>query len=112
MRTLRFVISLSLGILLPLAIQLRVRRGLSAEQRAAAWNAATWGAALYAFGPLSMVGFLSVVARVAPLGWLKRLGPAVAGVLGGAAGVVVAAAVMALVAGVDGLIARALGLPE
>lgn len=109
MRTLRFVISMSLGILLPLAIQLRVRRGLTVEQRAEAWNAATWGAALYAFGPLSMVGFLSVVARVA---WFERSARVLGGVLGGVAGFIVAAAVMALVAGVDWLIARALGLPE
>lgn len=109
MRTLRFVISLSLGILLPLAIQLRVRRGLSAEQRAEAWNAATWGAALYAFGPLSMVGFMSVVARVA---WFERGARVLGGVLGAAAGLVVAAALLALVAGVDWLFAWALGLPE
>ena len=109
MKTLRFVINLALGILLPLAIQLWVRRRLSPAQRSAAWNTATWGAALYAFGPLSLVGYFSVIARVA---WFQRPRPVLAGALGGLAGLVAAALVMALIVGADWLLGLALGLPE
>lgn len=57
MRTLRFAFQILLGIALPLAAQLWDRRRLSAAQREVCWNGATWGAALYAFGPLSMLGW-------------------------------------------------------
>src|SRR5262245_26192373 len=65
MKVLRFLVQLALGICLPLAVQIWDKRRLSAEQREAAWNAATWGAALYAFGPLSMLGWCWVTRR----GW-------------------------------------------
>jgi hypothetical protein len=57
LETLRVLIVLILSILLPFAVQRWDRRRLNAEQRARAWNAASWGAALYAFGPLSMIGW-------------------------------------------------------
>src|SRR4051794_10090606 len=57
MKTLRFALQIVLGIALPLAAQLWDRRRLSPEQREACWNGATWGAALYAFGPFSMLGW-------------------------------------------------------
>jgi hypothetical protein len=54
---LRLVVSLILGITLPLLVQIWDRRRLTARQRAGAWNTASWGSALYAFGPLSMIGW-------------------------------------------------------
>ncbi|MCC6525713.1 MAG: transcriptional regulator [Polyangiaceae bacterium] len=50
-------------ILLPLAAQLWDRRYLDAAARERAWNAASWGAALYAFGPASMLGWFFVTRR-------------------------------------------------
>jgi hypothetical protein len=52
----RTVLSMVLGIALTLALQLHDRRTLSPE-RTRPWNFATWGSALYAFGPLSMLGW-------------------------------------------------------
>ena len=51
------------SIVVPLALQLWDRRRLSPEQRARCWNVATWGSALYAFGPLSMLGWCWVTRR-------------------------------------------------
>lgn len=55
METLRVTIALILGMALPFAVQRWDRLRLTDEQRSGAWNAATWGAALYGFGPLSMI---------------------------------------------------------
>ncbi len=111
MSTLRLVIQMVLGIALPLALQRWDRRRLTPEQRAACWNGATWGAALYAFGPLSMLGWCWVTRGVqhgrpdarGPRRWraLKALG------LGAAS----AAALVLVLSGVDTLVALALGLP-
>lgn len=99
-----------LGIALPLALQRCDRRRLTPAQRAACWNGATWGAALYAFGPLSMLGWCWVTRGVQhgrpdgrPRRWraLKALG------LGAAS----AAALVLVLSGVDYLVALALGLP-
>ena len=65
MKILRYIVQLALGIALTLALQRWDRRRLSAERQAAAWNTASWGAALYAFGPLSMLGWCWVTRR----GW-------------------------------------------
>ena len=65
MKVLRFVLQLALGICVPLALQLWDKRRLSPQQREASWNFATWGSALYAFGPLSMLGWCWVTRR----GW-------------------------------------------
>jgi len=71
------LVSMVLGIALPLVVQLWDRRRLAPEARARAWNVATWGSALYAFGPLSMLGWCWVTRR----GWAKALGLPVAAVL-------------------------------
>ncbi|WP_437533710.1 transcriptional regulator [Sorangium sp. So ce726] len=64
MSTLRLALQMVLGIALPFALQRWDRRRLTPEQRAACWNGATWGAALYAFGPLSMLGWCWVTRGV------------------------------------------------
>lgn len=64
-------IAMVLGILFPLLVQLWDKRHLDEEQRARAWNFASWGAALYAFGPLSMLGWFWVTRR----GWRRLYGP-------------------------------------
>jgi hypothetical protein len=46
-----------LSIVLPLLLQLWDKRRLDDEQRARSWNVASWGSALYAFGPMSMLGW-------------------------------------------------------
>lgn len=46
-----------LGIVLPLLVQLWDRRRMDDAQRARVWNFASWGTALYAFGPLSLLGW-------------------------------------------------------
>lgn len=94
-RTLCFVIQLVMATGLPLAVQLWDRGRLSPEQRARSWNAATWGAALYAFGPLSMLGWCWVTRR----SWLA---------LG--VGVVVGLALSAVAAGSSLLTAWLLGV--
>ncbi len=48
------------SIVLPVAIQRMDRRRMSAAMRARTWNFATWGASVYAFGPLSMLGWFWV----------------------------------------------------
>jgi hypothetical protein len=57
METLRLSLKMVLSIVLPLAAQRWDRRRLTPEQRDAAWNEATWAAALYALGPASMIGW-------------------------------------------------------
>jgi len=105
MRTLRFTLQIALGITLPLVLQLWMRRRLSPAQRAFAWNGATWGAALYAFGPLSLLGWFWVTRRALPFG---PRGNAAAGLGLGVASVGV---VGLMIAGIDWLAAAALGLP-
>lgn len=95
-RTLCFVIELAVGIGLPLLVQLWDRSRLSPEQRARSWNTATWGAALYAFGPLSMLGW----------GWVTRKS-----VLGLLLGLVAGAALLAASVAIGRLSAYLLGLP-
>jgi hypothetical protein len=105
MKTLRFALQIALGIALPLAVQVWHRRHLTPAQRAAAWNGATWGAALYAFGPLSLLGWFWVTRGAWPFGRAGRAATALG--LG-----VAAIAVVALVLhGADLLAALALGLP-
>lgn len=84
--TLRYVIQIVLAFALPLLLQLWDRKHLSTEQRARAWNQATWGAALYAFGPFSMLGW----------GWVTRR--RVSGLF---MGLVAALAISLVVYGVD-----------
>lgn len=56
--TARTAIIMVASILFPWLAQLADRRLMSAETRARTWNVATWGAALYAFGPASMLGWI------------------------------------------------------
>lgn len=96
MKVLRFVVQLALGIGLSLALQLwDKRRNLNEEQLARAWNTASWGAALYAFGPLSLVAWYWVTRR----GWRRFV-----------YGVPAMAVVVALMASVDELLRMALGM--
>ncbi|WP_437637383.1 transcriptional regulator [Sorangium sp. So ce854] len=114
MSALRLALQMALGIALPLALQLWDRRRLTAEQRNACWNGATWGAALYAFGPLSMLGWCWVT-RGVQHGRRDRLTPRrtqrwrAVKALG--LGVASAAAIVLVMSGVDTLVALALGLP-
>jgi hypothetical protein len=85
-----------LGIGLTLLVQRWDRRHLSEEQRSRSLNFATWGAALYAFGPASMLGW----------GWVTR--KSFLGLLGG---LLCAAALVAIIAGIDYLFGIAAGLP-
>ena len=57
MNVLLFALNIVLGIAIPLGIQLADRRRLSAAERAWVWNTASWGAALYNFGPLSLIAW-------------------------------------------------------
>lgn len=52
-----FVLNMALGIAIPLVIQLLDRERMSREQRAWVWGFASWGSALYNFGPLSLVAW-------------------------------------------------------
>ncbi|WP_437572212.1 transcriptional regulator [Sorangium sp. So ce542] len=111
MSALRLAIQMLLGIALPLALQRWDRRRLTPEQRAACWNGATWGAALYAFGPLSMLGWCWVT-RGVQHGRPDARGPRglrAVKALGLGAGS--AAALVLVLAGIDTLVALALGLP-
>lgn len=72
MKTARFALQMALGIALPLLVQLADRRRFDDDQRARMWNFATWGAALYAFGPASMLGWAWVTRP--RWRWYERLG--------------------------------------
>lgn len=96
MKTLRYALDIVLSVALPLALQLWDRRRLKPEQRARAWNYASWGAALYGFNVLSMLAWFWVTRRSA-LGLLWGLLSTLA-----LAGVLI---------GLDYLLALALGLP-
>jgi hypothetical protein len=125
MRTARYMTQLVLGIVLPLLVQRWDRSTLSRERRARTWNGATWAAALYAFGPLSMLGWswvsrrdlwLAGVASVTRLretdGGFRRVVALVLGwLVAVVVGAVAAAALFVLIGLVDWLVALALGLP-
>jgi hypothetical protein len=94
-KVLRFVIQLALGIGLAFGLQLwDKRRHLDDAQRDRAWNTASWGAALYAFGPISLLGWYWVTRR----GWRRVYG------------LLATAVVAAIVGGVDELLRIALGM--
>lgn len=88
MKAARVALQMALGIVLPLLVQRWDKARLSPERLGRTWSYATWGAALYAFGPLSMLGWVyvtrrdlwfSLVRRVAPVDddspWRSRLLP-------------------------------------
>lgn len=96
---LRVVLQMVLSIALTVAAQLVLRRRQPPDQRERRWNGATWGAAVYAFGPLSMLGFFWVVR--AP-GWRGAL-------LALAYGVASAFVILAVMVGIDAALEAALG---
>lgn len=67
MKVAQTAVAMILGIVLPLLVQLWDKRRLDDEARQRSWNVATWGGALYAFGPLSMLGWSWVTRR----GWTR-----------------------------------------
>ena len=69
MKVAQTAVAMILGIVLPLIVQLWDKRRLDDEARARSWNLATWASALYAFGPLSMLGWSWVTRR----GWPRVL---------------------------------------
>ena len=58
MDTLRYTVGFLLGIVLPLRLQRWDRSHLRPDRRAGTWNRVSWSAALYAFGPFSMIGWV------------------------------------------------------
>ena len=113
MNTLRFVIRLILGIAVTYAVQRWDRRRLAPWQRERAWNTASWGSALYGFGPLSMLGW-AWVTRQQFFRWARRSLPlavvwSVALLL---AGLAAAVAVSMAVEGVDRLLGLLAGAPD
>jgi len=98
MKTVLYVVQLALGIGLPLALQLWDWRRLTPWRRAHAWNTSTWWAALYAFGPASMLGWCWTSRRDMAAGLRLLLG------------VLSTIGVGAAVAGLSELAAMALGL--
>ncbi|MEM9875976.1 MAG: hypothetical protein AAF928_13850 [Myxococcota bacterium] len=56
------------SIVVPWALQVLDRRRLPPAARRRGWNVASWGAALYAFGPISMLGWVFVTRP-----WPRRL---------------------------------------
>ncbi len=57
MGTLFFALNMVLGMLIPLALQRMDRRRMTTEERAWVWNFASWGSAVYNFGPMSLVAW-------------------------------------------------------
>ncbi|MEZ4309942.1 MAG: hypothetical protein R3F14_18035 [Polyangiaceae bacterium] len=51
------VTQMVLGIVIPLTLQMLDRERMTDEERSWTWNRATWGSALYNFGPLSLVAW-------------------------------------------------------
>jgi hypothetical protein len=112
MGTLRFVISLVLGIALTYGVQRWDRARLTPAQQERAWNGATWAAALYAFGPFSMVGW-ACVTRILAAPWWPRSGlrAVAAAVLVIAGGLVSALLILYVIAATDRLVAWLAGVP-
>lgn len=114
MNTLRYAIAVILGFALPYLVQRWDRARLPPERRAAAWNGATWGAALYAFGPLSMVPWVFVT-RTRFSRWAREEGVATA--IAKCVGLLLAGALAALLIAVvitvaDWAFAQVTGAPE
>jgi len=57
LHALALLLNMILGIAIPLGIQLWDRSRLSPTQREWVWGYASWGSALYNFGPLSLVAW-------------------------------------------------------
>ncbi|MBM4374584.1 MAG: transcriptional regulator [Deltaproteobacteria bacterium] len=76
MEVARLVLAMVLGIVLPLVAQYVDRSRMDPASRARGWNGATWGAALYAFGPLSMLGWCWVTRAPYRRVWVGALSTA------------------------------------
>ncbi|MGK3966032.1 transcriptional regulator [Sorangium sp. So ce118] len=111
MSALRLAIQMVLGIALPLALQLWDRRRLTPEQRNACWNGATWGAALYAFGPLSMLGWCWVTRNVQRGRSAARRTPRWSALKALGLGAASTSAIVLVMSGIDYVVALLLGLP-
>jgi hypothetical protein len=111
MKTLLLVLITLLNWALTLGVQLADHRRLDATQRARGWNSATWGAAVYWFGFLSMLPWVWVT-RVEWRAWRARgLTVALArSALLLLAGAGAAAAVLALLMAAEAGLATALGV--
>ena len=113
MKTLRTAVGMLLSILLPYLVQRWDRRRLTPEQRAATWNYASWGSALYGFGPLSMIGW-AWVTRQGVRRWRRPGWGAIElqsrGVL--AAGLAAMLGIGLIMQGVDELIRVLVGAPD
>lgn len=57
MKVLLLALNIVLGIVVPLGAQLWDRRRMSRAEREQVWNFASWGSALYNFGPFSLVAW-------------------------------------------------------
>lgn len=99
MAVLRVVLQMVLAIVLTVALQLAIRSRLPPDRRARGWNGATWGAAVYAFGPASMLGFFWVTRTPGPFGAVIAL----------ALGVLSTAALVGALAGVDLALEQVIG---
>jgi hypothetical protein len=60
MEVARTALAMVLSIVLPLLVQRWDKRRFTPTQRERSWTFASWGTALYAFGPLSMLGWFWV----------------------------------------------------
>lgn len=98
---LRVVLMMVLGIVVPLVLQRFLLHRLPASRRERAWNGASWASALYAFGPLSMLGFCWVT---------RRRGGFLLGVLGLVSGLAWLALLFAVLTGVDFVYCRLFGV--
>lgn len=113
MKTFLYTLVFVLNTGLTVAVQIWDRRRLTDRQRARAWNAASWGSAIYVASVASMIPW-AWVTRNEWTQWRKRslvfaLGRS-ALLLG--AGLVAAALIYGVVVGVLLAVTTALGLPE
>lgn len=98
---LRVVFMMGLGIVVPLVLQRFLLARLPTERRERGWNGASWASALYAFGPLSMLGFSWVT---------RRRGGFLLDVLGLLMGVVWVVALVAALSGLDFIFCKVFGV--
>jgi hypothetical protein len=111
---LRSVLAFTLGIALPYVLQRTDRRRwLTPAQRQRAWNTASWGAALYAFGPFSMLGWVWVTRQDVRRWWRASRPWAIAWIaVLLIAGTLLAMCMVGVILGIDLLIAFLTGAPE
>jgi hypothetical protein len=113
MKTLLYTLVFVLNIGVTLAAQIWDKRRLTERQRARAWNAASWGSALYVAGPGSMIAWAWVTrnewARWRRGGLFTALGRSVL-LLG--VGLLAAALIYGIVLGVVTGLGAALGGPD